>query len=45
MALEDLWYRDAIVYCLDVGKYMDGNGDGVGDFAGLSLRLNYLAGP
>jgi maltose alpha-D-glucosyltransferase/alpha-amylase len=44
MAIEDLWYRNAIIYCLDVEKYMDSNGDGVGDFEGLSARLNYLAG-
>ncbi|MFN8633265.1 MAG: alpha-amylase family protein [Chloroflexota bacterium] len=40
----DLWYKNAVVYCLDVDTYMDGNGDGIGDFAGLSSRLNYLAG-
>ena len=44
MAIEDLWYRNAIIYCLDVEKYMDGNGDGIGDFDGLSRRLTYLAG-
>lgn len=44
MSLEDLWYRNAIIYCLDVEKYMDSNGDGVGDFEGLSARLPYLAG-
>ncbi len=44
MAIEDLWYRNAIIYCLDVEKYMDSDGDGVGDFAGLSMRLEYLAG-
>jgi maltose alpha-D-glucosyltransferase/alpha-amylase len=44
MAIEDLWYRNAILYCLDVEKYMDSNGDGVGDFEGLSARLEYLAG-
>jgi maltose alpha-D-glucosyltransferase/alpha-amylase len=44
MAIEDLWYKNAIVYCLDVETYMDGNGDGVGDFLGLSRRLDYLAG-
>jgi maltose alpha-D-glucosyltransferase/alpha-amylase len=44
MAIEDLWYRNAIIYCLDVEKYMDGNGDGIGDFEGLSARLEYLAG-
>jgi maltose alpha-D-glucosyltransferase / alpha-amylase len=44
MAIEDLWYKNAVVYCLDVETYMDGNGDGVGDFDGLSRRLDYLAG-
>jgi maltose alpha-D-glucosyltransferase/alpha-amylase len=44
MSIEDLWYRNAIIYCLDVEKFMDSNGDGVGDFAGLSARLPYLAG-
>ena len=44
MAIEDLWYKNAIIYCLDVEKYMDSNGDGVGDFEGLSRRLPYLAG-
>jgi maltose alpha-D-glucosyltransferase/alpha-amylase len=44
MAIDDLWYRNAIIYCLDVEKYMDSNGDGVGDFEGLSTRLNYLSG-
>jgi maltose alpha-D-glucosyltransferase/alpha-amylase len=44
MSLEDLWYRNAIIYCLDVEKYMDASGDGVGDFEGLSARLPYLAG-
>ena len=40
----DLWYKNAIIYCLDVEKYVDSNGDGIGDFAGLSRRLDYLAG-
>jgi maltose alpha-D-glucosyltransferase/alpha-amylase len=44
MSIEDLWYRNAIIYCLDVEKYMDATGDGVGDFEGLSSRLSYLAG-
>jgi maltose alpha-D-glucosyltransferase / alpha-amylase len=42
--IDDLWYKNAIIYCLDVEKYVDGNGDGVGDFAGLTRRLDYLAG-
>lgn len=40
----DLWYKGAVIYCLDVEVYMDGNGDGVGDFEGLIDRLDYLAG-
>jgi maltose alpha-D-glucosyltransferase/alpha-amylase len=42
--INDLWYKNAIVYCLSVGTYMDANGDGVGDFEGLTRRLDYLQG-
>src|SRR6476619_4333504 len=42
--IDDLWYKNAIVYCLDVKTFMDSNADGVGDFEGLSRRLPYLAG-
>jgi maltose alpha-D-glucosyltransferase/alpha-amylase len=42
--LKDLWYKNAIVYCLSVGTYMDANGDGIGDFSGLMRRLDYLHG-
>ena len=42
--INDLWYKNAVIYCLSVGTYMDANGDGVGDFAGLMRRLDYLAG-
>jgi maltose alpha-D-glucosyltransferase/alpha-amylase len=42
--INDLWYKNAIVYCLTVGTYMDANGDGVGDFEGLMRRLDYLHG-
>src|SRR5262249_58263066 len=44
MATSDLWYKNAIIYCLPVAKYMDADGDGVGDLEGLSRRLTYLAG-
>ena len=40
----DLWYKSAVIYCVDVEIFMDGNGDGVGDFEGLSDRIDYLAG-
>jgi maltose alpha-D-glucosyltransferase / alpha-amylase len=42
--INDLWYKNAVVYCLSVSTYMDANGDGVGDFAGLMRRLDYLSG-
>ena len=44
MTIDDLWYKNAVIYCLDVEKYMDANADGVGDFEGLSRRLDYLQG-
>jgi maltose alpha-D-glucosyltransferase / alpha-amylase len=42
--IKDLWYKNAIIYCLSVATYMDANGDGVGDFQGLMRRLDYLQG-
>jgi glycosidase len=42
--INDLWYKNAIIYCLSVGTYMDANGDGIGDFTGLMRRLDYLHG-
>ncbi|MGE3278015.1 MAG: alpha-amylase family protein [Vicinamibacterales bacterium] len=42
--IHDLWYKNAVIYCMDVEKYLDTNGDGVGDFAGLTDRLDYLVG-
>jgi maltose alpha-D-glucosyltransferase / alpha-amylase len=44
MSITDLWYKNAVIYCLDVEKYQDANGDGVGDFEGLMRRLEYLQG-
>jgi maltose alpha-D-glucosyltransferase/alpha-amylase len=42
--INDLWYKNAVIYCLSVGTYMDANGDGIGDFTGLMRRLDYLHG-
>ena len=42
--IPDLWYKNAIIYNLDVRSYMDADGDGIGDFRGLTGRLDYLAG-
>jgi hypothetical protein len=38
----DLWYKNAIIYSLDVETFMDADGDGCGDFEGLTRRLDYL---
>ncbi|GGL60828.1 alpha-amylase family protein [Wenxinia marina] len=38
----DLWYKNAVFYCLDVKTFMDSNGDGIGDFRGLTDRLDHL---
>ena len=40
--IEDLWYKNAVIYSLDLETFMDGNGDGCGDFEGLMRRLDYL---
>jgi maltose alpha-D-glucosyltransferase/alpha-amylase len=42
--INDLWYKNAVVYCLSVGTYLDSDGDGIGDFPGLMGRLDYLQG-
>lgn len=39
----DLWWKNAVIYCLDVETFLDGNGDGVGDMRGLGQRIDYLA--
>src|SRR6267378_3930062 len=39
---DDLWYKDAIVYQLHVKAFADSNNDGIGDFAGLTEKLDYL---
>src|SRR4051812_28536289 len=42
--INDLWYKNAVIYCLSVGTYMDADGDGTGDFRGVMRRLDYLHG-
>jgi len=36
------WYRDAVLYEVPVRAFRDGNGDGIGDFRGLTERLDYI---
>ena len=40
--LSDLWYKNAVFYSLNVETFMDGDGDGCGDFEGLARRLDYI---
>jgi maltose alpha-D-glucosyltransferase/alpha-amylase len=42
--IDDLWYKNSVIYCLSVATFMDANGDGIGDFKGLMRRLDYLHG-
>ncbi|UGV25650.1 maltose alpha-D-glucosyltransferase [Rhodopseudomonas boonkerdii] len=41
-AIDPLWYKDAIIYQLHVKSFADSNNDGVGDFIGLTEKLDYL---
>ena len=40
----DLWWKHAVVYCVDVEMFLDSDGDGCGDLVGLIERIDYLAG-
>ena len=37
------WYRDAVIYQLHIKSFFDSNNDGIGDFAGLIEKLDYLS--
>jgi maltose alpha-D-glucosyltransferase / alpha-amylase len=39
---DPLWYKDAIIYELHVKAFYDSNGDGIGDFPGLTEKLDYI---
>jgi maltose alpha-D-glucosyltransferase/alpha-amylase len=41
-AADPLWYKDAIIYEMHVRAFLDSNEDGVGDFRGLTQKLDYL---
>jgi maltose alpha-D-glucosyltransferase / alpha-amylase len=41
-AQDPLWFKDAIIYELHVRAFFDSNNDGIGDFQGLTQRLDYL---
>lgn len=38
------WFKNAIIYALDIGVFKDYNKDGIGDFVGLNKNLEYLSG-
>ncbi|QGZ63657.1 maltose alpha-D-glucosyltransferase [Paraburkholderia acidisoli] len=40
---DPLWYKDAVIYQVHVKSFFDANNDGVGDFAGLLAKLDYIA--
>lgn len=42
LADDPLWYKDAVIYELHVRAFCDSNGDGIGDFPGLTSKLDYL---
>lgn len=37
------WYKRAVFYAIDVDAFLDSDGDGIGDFPGLTSRLDYLS--
>lgn len=39
----DLWYKNAIGYCIDPETFLDSDGDGIGDLHGVTQRIDYLA--
>ena len=42
-AQDQQWYKDAVIYQLHVKSFFDADNDGVGDFAGLMAKLDYIA--
>ncbi|MGA9939862.1 MAG: alpha-amylase family glycosyl hydrolase, partial [Candidatus Acidiferrales bacterium] len=42
MQSNPLWYKDAVIYELHVRAFYDSDGDGAGEFKGLTLKLDYL---
>ena len=42
LTADTFWYKDAVIYQAHVRAFQDSNGDGIGDFAGFTQRLEYL---
>ena len=41
--MSERWYKEAVIYCVEVDTFQDSNGDGYGDLRGLISRLDYLS--
>jgi len=41
--VSERWYKEAVIYCVEVDTFQDSDGDGCGDLPGLTSRLDYLA--
>src|SRR5436305_1722563 len=41
--MSERWYKEAVIYCLDVDVFQDSDGDGYGDLRGVISRLDYLS--
>jgi len=42
VAQQSLWYKDAVLYQVHVKAFFDSNNDGMGDFRGLTSKLDYI---
>jgi trehalose synthase len=42
--VSDQWWKNGVIYCLDAETFLDTDGDGVGDLAGVARQIDYLAG-
>src|SRR5882724_6691859 len=42
IAGDALWYKDAVIYQVNVKSFLDSNDDGIGDFKGLTSKLEYI---
>ncbi|MCC6705398.1 MAG: hypothetical protein IT334_11010, partial [Thermomicrobiales bacterium] len=42
LTANESWYKDAVIYEAPVKSFLDANGDGIGDFAGMITKLDYI---
>ena len=42
LTVDEAWYKDAVIYEAPVKSFLDANGDGIGDFAGMITKLDYI---